>query len=210
MNGIHEVTGSIPVWSTSLRSASQGKAVAPKPRSGEGGLTCSFGRPSVRSASSFRSRRKSFLPIRCNPLAETAISQRWWHTFPPDSKNRRRYFRCYSSRMTQHRKVVYVLKNAEADPRFFYIGLTSDAHARLLDHNAGRCRHTARYRPWQLHVRSNSRTSSALSTSNVIEVRVGPRLRKAALWMSACPAVAQLPLRPRPPVSHRTNRVAGS
>ena len=34
----------------------------------------------------------------------------------------------------------------------FYIGLTSDVPARLADHNAGRCPHTARYRPWQLHV----------------------------------------------------------
>ena len=48
VNGIHEVTGSIPVWSTILRSrelppkrelrpASQAKDVSPKPRSGKGG-----------------------------------------------------------------------------------------------------------------------------------------------------------------------------
>jgi predicted GIY-YIG superfamily endonuclease len=34
----------------------------------------------------------------------------------------------------------------------YYIGMTSDVSARLIDHNAGRCPHTARYRPWQLHV----------------------------------------------------------
>ena len=34
----------------------------------------------------------------------------------------------------------------------FYVGRTSDIHARLADHNAGRCPHTARYRPWHLHV----------------------------------------------------------
>jgi putative endonuclease len=34
----------------------------------------------------------------------------------------------------------------------FYVGRTSDVPARLTDHNAGRCPHTARYRPWQLHV----------------------------------------------------------
>ena len=45
MNGIHEVTGSTPVWSTILRSASPSygsasrvKDAAPKPRRGEGGL----------------------------------------------------------------------------------------------------------------------------------------------------------------------------
>lgn len=39
-------------------------------------------------------------------------------------------------------------------PSHFYIGLTSDVPARLADHNAGRCPHTARCRPWQLHVTS--------------------------------------------------------
>ncbi len=45
----------------------------------------------------------------------------------------------------------HVLKNADRDPRF-YVGLTSDVRARLDDHNSGHCPHTARYRPWQLHV----------------------------------------------------------
>jgi len=53
--------------------------------------------------------------------------------------------------MPETKRFVYVLKNAEPAPRF-YVGLTSDVHARLGDHNAGRCPHTARYRPWQLHV----------------------------------------------------------
>jgi predicted GIY-YIG superfamily endonuclease len=46
---------------------------------------------------------------------------------------------------------VYVLKNADPLPRF-YVGATSDVRGRMADHNAGRCPHTARYRPWQLHV----------------------------------------------------------
>ena len=46
---------------------------------------------------------------------------------------------------------VYVLKNADPVPRF-YVGLTSDVRARVGDHNTGRCPHTARHRPWQLHV----------------------------------------------------------
>ena len=48
-------------------------------------------------------------------------------------------------------RFVYVLKSA--DPKsHFYTGLTTDVRARLADHNAGRCPHTARYRRWQLHV----------------------------------------------------------
>jgi predicted GIY-YIG superfamily endonuclease len=47
--------------------------------------------------------------------------------------------------------LVYVLKNTDPVPRF-YVGLTSDVRKRVDDHNAGRCSHTARHRPWQLHV----------------------------------------------------------
>ena len=53
--------------------------------------------------------------------------------------------------MAVEKHVVYVLKNADPIPRF-YVGLTCDARRRLENHNAGRCPHTARYRPWQLHV----------------------------------------------------------
>jgi len=53
--------------------------------------------------------------------------------------------------MPEDKRFVYVLKNAAAKPRF-YVGCTSDVAARLADHNAGRCPHTARHRPWQLHV----------------------------------------------------------
>ena len=53
--------------------------------------------------------------------------------------------------MDHNKRTVYVLKNAGQQPRF-YVGVTSDVTARLADHNAGRCPHTARYRPWQLHV----------------------------------------------------------
>lgn len=53
--------------------------------------------------------------------------------------------------MPSEKRIVYVLKNTGQPPRY-YVGLTSDARDRLNDHNAGRCPHTARYRPWQLHV----------------------------------------------------------
>ena len=53
--------------------------------------------------------------------------------------------------VSSHTRFVYVLKNADRDPQF-YTGVTSDVRARLADHNAGRCPHTARCRPWQLLV----------------------------------------------------------
>jgi predicted GIY-YIG superfamily endonuclease len=48
-------------------------------------------------------------------------------------------------------RIVYILKNAQYPPRF-YTGLTSDLAARLEAHNAGRCSHTAKYRPWRVDV----------------------------------------------------------
>jgi putative endonuclease len=53
--------------------------------------------------------------------------------------------------MPEDKPFVYVLKSGDPKPHF-YIGLTSDVRTRFADHNAGRCPHTARYRPWQLHV----------------------------------------------------------
>ena len=53
--------------------------------------------------------------------------------------------------MTRDKRTVYVMKNADDTPRF-YVGLASDVNARLADHNAGRCPHTAAHRPWRLHV----------------------------------------------------------
>ena len=49
-------------------------------------------------------------------------------------------------------RFVYVLRNADNPPRY-YTGLTSDvATTRLIEHNAGSCTHTAKYRPWSIDV----------------------------------------------------------
>jgi predicted GIY-YIG superfamily endonuclease len=53
--------------------------------------------------------------------------------------------------MTRDKRFVYVLRNADQNPSF-YVGLSSDVGARVADHNAGRCPHTASRKPWQLHV----------------------------------------------------------
>jgi predicted GIY-YIG superfamily endonuclease len=49
------------------------------------------------------------------------------------------------------RRFVYVLRTRHTHPGF-YVGLTEDVEARIADHNAGRCRHTAGRRPWSRHV----------------------------------------------------------
>jgi predicted GIY-YIG superfamily endonuclease len=47
----------------------------------------------------------------------------------------------------QPRRVVYILKNQQTPPKY-YTGLTANLADRLNDHNAGRCTHTAKHRPW--------------------------------------------------------------
>lgn len=49
------------------------------------------------------------------------------------------------------KRFVYVLKNAEIPSRY-YTGVTSDVAKRLVEHNAGSCTHTAKYRPWSVDV----------------------------------------------------------
>jgi len=44
---------------------------------------------------------------------------------------------------------VYVLRSV-SDPGCYYTGLTANLKSRLAAHNAGRCRHTTRFRPWRL------------------------------------------------------------
>lgn len=53
--------------------------------------------------------------------------------------------------MPSSKRFVYVLKNSDSPPHF-YMGLTANVAARVEDHNDGRCPHTARRRPWELHV----------------------------------------------------------
>ena len=53
--------------------------------------------------------------------------------------------------MSGLKRFVYVITTA-THPEAFYVGVTSNVPARLADHNAGRCPHTLRRRPWQLHV----------------------------------------------------------
>ena len=49
------------------------------------------------------------------------------------------------------KRFVYLLKSDRVCSRY-YTGLTSNVRARLAEHNAGRCRHTANGRPWTMIV----------------------------------------------------------
>ena len=44
---------------------------------------------------------------------------------------------------------VYILVS-EADDEAHYSGMTRDLKTRLIDHNRGKCPHTAKHRPWRI------------------------------------------------------------
>jgi predicted GIY-YIG superfamily endonuclease len=48
-------------------------------------------------------------------------------------------------------RFVYLLRSLAHSSRY-YVGLTSDVHARLVAHNAGLSPYTSRSRPWKLLV----------------------------------------------------------
>jgi putative endonuclease len=53
--------------------------------------------------------------------------------------------------MPAPKRCVYVLRS-QSDPARYYTGVTADLRTRLDDHNAGRCPHTAKARPWAVDV----------------------------------------------------------
>ena len=46
-------------------------------------------------------------------------------------------------------KTVYLIRS-ELDPSRKYTGITEDFNTRILDHNAGKNRHTRKFKPWTL------------------------------------------------------------
>jgi predicted GIY-YIG superfamily endonuclease len=50
------------------------------------------------------------------------------------------------------KRFVYILRASPESGEHFYVGVTGNVGERLADHNAGRCAHTARFRPWHVHV----------------------------------------------------------
>lgn len=55
----------------------------------------------------------------------------------------------FSNRITVMMFYVYLLRS-ESDRTRTYVGFSEDLKQRILDHNAGKCVHTAKYRPWQI------------------------------------------------------------
>ena len=82
-------------------------------------------------------------------------------------------------------RFVYVLRNADNPPRY-YTGLTSDVATRLMEHNAGSCIHTAKYRPWSIDVVIEfGEERRAVAFERYLEVRVRRCVCPASLTIAA-------------------------
>ncbi len=46
---------------------------------------------------------------------------------------------------------TYILESL-SHPNRRYVGHTADLRQRLLDHNSGKCPHTAKFRPWKIRL----------------------------------------------------------
>ena len=169
VNGIHEVTGSIPVWSTILRS----RELTPKRelRLGEPGEGCRAvaAKPRRRALRLVASARPS--PCANPPLFAVAdrgtcnLRSPITH-IPPAFKSQVRHWRCLQPAC---RKTAIRLRSQECRSEATLLRrLHLGRPRRLADHNAGRCPHTARYRPWQLHVVIEFQDEHELSISNAI------------------------------------------
>ena len=52
--------------------------------------------------------------------------------------------------MRGHAEALRVCPSERRSPPRYYTGLTSVVSKRHMSHNAGDCRHTAKYRPWSI------------------------------------------------------------
>jgi putative endonuclease len=77
---------------------------------------------------------------------------------------------------------VYLIES-EKDPAKRYIGFTDDLKQRLLDHNAGKSKHTLTHRPWVLvnYMAFRSR-EKALAFEKYLKVGSGHAFARRHLW----------------------------
>jgi len=77
---------------------------------------------------------------------------------------------------------VYLLRSS-SHPKQTYVGVTLDLEKRLKSHNSGSCRHTSKYRPWQLvtYVAFSSR-SRALDFEKYMKSHSGKAFAAKRLW----------------------------
>lgn len=115
-------------------------------------------------------------------------------------KRRRREGGTPSLRRANPKRIVHVLKSRHTVPHF-YVGVTGAVHARLAHHNAGSVPHTARHRPWTLHVVIEfADERPALRFERAPSVRARPEVRPRRRLLEAIP-------KPRSPASRDLARV---
>jgi len=77
---------------------------------------------------------------------------------------------------------VYLLESNEV-PDHRYVGLSTDLKRRLKDHNSGKSRHTAKFRPWRLVTYiAFSNETKAEAFERYIKSGSGHAFAKKRLW----------------------------
>ena len=77
---------------------------------------------------------------------------------------------------------VYLIESSGGNR---YVGFTTDLRQRLLDHNEGRLRNTARYRPWRLITYLGfSSKKQALAFEHYVKSGSGHAFARKHLWSS--------------------------
>jgi putative endonuclease len=77
---------------------------------------------------------------------------------------------------------VYLLIS-ETAPDERYVGVTSDLKSRLADHNAGRSRHTSKFRPWRVETYiAFSQRPKAEAFERYLKSGSGHAFAKRRLW----------------------------
>ena len=72
---------------------------------------------------------------------------------------------------------------SETAPDERYVGVTSDLKARLAEHNAGRSRHTSKFKPWRVETYvAFSERSKAEAFERYLKSSSGHAFAKRRLW----------------------------
>lgn len=138
LNGIQEVTGSIPVRSTNLRSLAHVARFC----------SASYGWQANPLLASISLSVKRAAPGRVHLLRAITHGFAVRSVFRPSRKGA--ILAAALHMADPPKRFVYLLRRLVSGRP--YVGVTSDIAARLAAHNAGRCTHTARYKPWSLVV----------------------------------------------------------
>jgi len=77
---------------------------------------------------------------------------------------------------------VYIIQSLKFENQV-YVGFTKDLEARIVCHNAGRSKHTSKYRPWKLLMSMNfANEKKAMAFEKYLKTQSGRAFARKRLW----------------------------